>query len=307
MEVIIPLLVFLTVSLFIVIIFSGGQLEEERLKNYAYGHTTGQRDQLAKPFFARAIQPNVQRIAQVVAGLSKDSMQERAKRRLDMAGRPGGIGVTGFLAIQFTSALALPAVLVLAFVSTTSFGLLQVAMVLVSFWLGRRLPDVWLGFRIGARKRRIERDLPDAIDLITVCIEAGQSLDASLAKVAEHERGPLGQEFDLTLKEMNMGKSRREALRALGQRSASPDLAAFVTAIIHADEMGMDIGDVIRAQADQMRIRRRQRAEERAMKAPVKLLFPTIFFLLPCTGIVIIGPVAIKIWGFISQMSSRGG
>jgi tight adherence protein C len=182
------------------------------------------------------------------------------------------------------------------------FGLVVVA---VLFLAGSRLSSWWVRSRIKQRESQIERALPSALDLITVCMEAGLSFDAGLAKVVEKTRGPLAEECGRVLQEMQLGKPRREALRELAQRTAVRDLAAFVAAIVQADQMGISLAPVMRAQADEVRIRRRQRVEERAMQAAVKMLFPLIFFILPAMMLVVLGPAFVTLYvEILSQMGS---
>jgi tight adherence protein C len=140
------------------------------------------------------------------------------------------------------------------------------------------------------RQQDVLRALPTALDLVTVCMEAGLSFDSGLAKVVEKTRGTLSDEFGRVLTEMQMGKARREALRDMAKRLSTRDVSSFVAAIVQADQMGMSLGPVMRAQSDDVRLRRRQRAEEQAMKASVKMLFPLMFCILPSTMLVVLGP-----------------
>jgi tight adherence protein C len=146
--------------------------------------------------------------------------------------------------------------------------------------------------------------LPGALDLITVCMEAGLSFDAGLAKVVEKTHGPLADEFAQVLQEMQLGKPRRAALRELAHRTEVRDLSSFVAAIVQADQLGMSLAPVMRAQADEVRTRRRQLAEEQAMKAPIKMLFPIVFCILPSTVLIMLGPAVVAMFGqILAQMS----
>lgn len=148
-----------------------------------------------------------------------------------------------------------------------------------------------------AKKRRakIVSELPDILDLITVSVEAGLSFDGAIDRVASEAEGPLATEFAITLKELRMGKTRRDALRKMSDRCSVPDLTALVGSIIQADELGVAIGKILRIQSEQMRERRKQRAREKSMKAPVKLLFPLLLFIFPSVLIVLIGPAIIRL------------
>ena len=145
------------------------------------------------------------------------------------------------------------------------------------------------------RQERIQRELPDALDLLSISVEAGLGFDAALSQVARNTTGPLAEEFFRVLQEMQIGTGRPEAMRALGERTTVSELRGFVTAMVQADAFGVPVANVLRVQAGEMRIKRSQRAEEKAQKVPVKILFPLIFCILPALFIVVIGPAAITI------------
>jgi tight adherence protein C len=162
-------------------------------------------------------------------------------------------------------------------------------------FLGFYLPFYMISSRARTRQHAIIKSLPDAFDLITTCVEAGLGLDAALARVAEKVQGPFADELKRALREVALGKSRRDALKELGDRTGVPDLIQFTNAVIQAEAMGSSIGQVLRVQAEQLRVRRRQRAEEQAYKAPVKMLFPLVLCIFPTLFIVILGPAVITI------------
>jgi tight adherence protein C len=162
--------------------------------------------------------------------------------------------------------------------------------------LGFYLPRVWLKGQISKRRKQIIRSLPDAMDLITTSVEAGLGIDAAFARVAEKVAGPLSEEIRRCLREMSLGHTRREALLALAARAELPDVTAFVNAVIQAEHTGVSLGRVVRIQADQLRTRRKQRAEQEAQKAPVKMVIPLVLFIFPAMFIVILGPAAIQIF-----------
>jgi tight adherence protein C len=161
--------------------------------------------------------------------------------------------------------------------------------------IGFFLPDLLLYNAGTKRQEKIRLALPDALDMLTVCVEAGLGFDAALAQVARNTAGPLAAEFARALQEMQIGKSRADALRATAERSSAPELRAFVSALVQASELGVPVAAVLREQAKEMRLKRRQHAEERAQKVPVKILFPLILCLFPGMFVVIIGPGAIRI------------
>jgi tight adherence protein C len=216
------------------------------------------------------------------------------QKSLVMAGQP--VTLTGFLiAMAITEATTV----LLGFMLVSAGGMppMQALMTIAgTSVLGLFLPRVWLGNRVRYRQKAILKSLPDAFDLITVCVEAGLGLDAALAKVAEKVEGPFGEELAIALKEISLGKLRRDALKELGDRSGVPDLISFINAVVQAESMGTSIANVLRVQAEQMRIRRRQRAEQQAQAAPIKMMFPLVFCIFPTLFIVILGPAAITLY-----------
>ena len=157
------------------------------------------------------------------------------------------------------------------------------------------IPDFVIGSRARSRRERVRSELPDALDLLAVSVEAGLGFDGAIAKLTEHLPGALTEEFGLALGEMRIGASRAEALKKMSQRVDAPELAAFVRAIIQADQLGISLGRILRVQAADTRLRRQAAAEERAMKAPVKMLFPTVIFIFPSMFLVILGPALLNL------------
>jgi tight adherence protein C len=172
-------------------------------------------------------------------------------------------------------------------------GLLMGAMLVGA--MGFLGPDYYLVMKARGRKERVRADLPDALDLLAVSVEAGMGFDASLAKMNEHMDGPLAEEFGLTLSEMRIGESRPEALKRLAERVDAQELSAFTRAIIQADQLGTSLGRILRVQAADARLRRQAAAEEKAMKAPIKMLFPTVLFIFPAMFLVILGPAILNV------------
>jgi len=174
-------------------------------------------------------------------------------------------------------------------------GLMQIGILGIVSLIGFFMPFYLIRSRARQRQAAIIKSLADAFDLITTCVEAGLGLDAALARVAEKVEGPFAQELTRALRDIALGKARRDALKELGERTGVPDLLQFTNAVIQAEAMGSSIGTVLRVQSDQLRVRRRQRAEEQAYKAPVKMLFPLVLFIFPTLFIVILGPAIITI------------
>ena len=235
-----------------------------------------------------------ERLAESLSRVLPSGMIARMEQRLVVAGEP--MTLSTFMALRlvcFVLFVGLP-------VAMLAGGLVKLNMMGIAFaggfsLVGLLLPTMWLQQRVTQRQTQIIKGLPDAFDLITTCVEAGLGLDAALARVAEKVQGPFAEELSRVLREIGLGKLRRDALRELGQRTGVPDLLTFVNAVIQAEQMGSSVGAVLRVQAEQLRVRRRQRAEEMAYKAPVKMIFPLVLFIFPTLFIVILGPAAITI------------
>jgi len=157
------------------------------------------------------------------------------------------------------------------------------------------MPAIWLGSRIRSRQSEIVKALPDALDLLTICVEAGLGFDAAISKITEKWEDPLAMEFGRVIQEIQLGKLSREALRDMSDRMDVPDVTTFIAAVVQAQQLGVSMSKVLRIQSDQMRMRRRQRAEEKAHQAPVKMLFPMAFLIFPALFIVLLGPAVILI------------
>lgn len=300
---IITLLVFVTISLIVLAIV--GRTEPARLavrRRMAaaaspYGVGRAVQAEMSRPFFERVIAPILEAIGRRLVRLAPASVAENARARLDMAGRRTTTAYWGFFAAQAAFIVGLPLlywVAVRVITQQWPSGLIPLLVTLVLMVVGWRLPDYWLDFTIGARKGQIVKNLPDAMDLLTICVEAGLGLDAAFAMVAEKFTGPLAEEIGLTMYEISFGKRRREALQDLSRRTQVSELTTFITAIVRAEQTGMNVGDVLRVQADGMRVRRRQRAQEQAQQAPVKMLFPLILGIFPALFIVILAPALIR-------------
>ncbi|MBI4498704.1 MAG: type II secretion system F family protein [Chloroflexi bacterium] len=267
----------------------------DRLAPYGYDAPAGSASVLAEPFWRRVLLPLMDRMAGVFQRVAPARIREQTEAMLEMAGNPIDPGV--FLALRLAGLVVLAGIGVFPLVSgAREFTAGNLLLAIVSVYLGARAPLIWLKLKVSARRAVIERALPDAMDLVVVCMEAGMAFDAALHKVAEKIDGPLQAEFERTLQEVHLGKLRREALRDLGRRTGVPDLIAVVSALVQADQMGLSIAHVLRAQADDLRIRRRQRAEEKAQQAPVKMLFPLILCIFPAMMIVTLGPAVMAIY-----------
>jgi tight adherence protein C len=254
--------------------------------------------ELQAPFLERTLRPLAGRLSGSVARITSTSFADRTEKSLALAGNPGDLRVTDWLGIKAVVAIIFGIVFFLLFAVVNILGmqfLLGVGMSLLGVVIGYIAPEFWLGRRIKARQKAILLMIPDTLDLLTISVRAGLGFDAALAKVVEKLKGPLSDEFRRALAEVRVGKSRREALRDIIPRTEVPPLTNFIGAIIQAETLGVSISKVLQVQSEQLRIERRQRAEEQAAKAPIKMLFPLVGCIFPSLFIVILGPAIILI------------
>jgi tight adherence protein C len=254
--------------------------------------------ELQQPFLERTIRPLALRLSNAVARITSRSFAESTERRLALAGNPGDLRVADWLGIKAVAAIVGAILFFLLFVVLGLLGLplaIGLVMTFVGLLFGYTLPEFWLGNRIRARQRAILLQIPDALDLLTISVRAGLGFDAALGKVVEKMKGPLIDEFRRALAEVRVGKARRDALRDIIPRTEVQALTNFIGAIIQAEQLGVSISKVLQVQSEQLRIERRQRAEEMAAKAPIKMLFPLVGCIFPSLFIVILGPALILI------------
>ena len=289
---------FVLVTMFLVIMASlwrGENPVRARVDSLVSGTNREDLPDLARPLTERVLGPALDAAANRIVAMLPQSVLDGLKRKLILAGEPMNLG--GFLTVVALSA-GLFMVLGFALVMAAGGGFQANALlVLVALGVvGLALPYFWLISRIRRRQTIITKSLPDSFDLVTTCVEAGLGLDAALARVAEKVEGPFAEELSRTLREVGMGRMRRDALRELGERTGVADLVTFVNAVIQAEQMGTGIGQVLRVQSEQLRLRRRQRAEEVANQAPVKMVFPLVLCIFPTLFMVILGPAGITIY-----------
>jgi tight adherence protein C len=251
--------------------------------------------ELNKPFAERVIVPSLDRLTQLGRRFTPGDQVARIRHRLELAGNPPQWDVDRVIAFKM---LGLMAGFVLGLALPLLFGaspLTLIGLMVTGSALGYFAPNIVL-YQMGYNRReQMRRELPDALDLLTISVEAGLAFDAALSHVARNTTGPLAEEFFRVLQEMQIGLGRPDAMRALLDRTDLPELRAFVTSMVQADSFGIPIANVLRVQAKEMRVKRSQRAEEVAQKVPVKILFPLIFCILPSLFVVILGPAAIRI------------
>ncbi|HET8584006.1 MAG TPA: type II secretion system F family protein [Jatrophihabitans sp.] len=236
--------------------------------------------------------PLLKRFESLAVRITPSGYSRKLQHKLDLAGNPRNWGAERVLAFK---GAGLTIGLVLGILVGAPHGAAVVLFAVIGGLLGFFLPDVWIRNLGERRQQELVRALPDAIDMMTVCVEAGLGFDAALSRVALNLDGPVASEFARVLQEMQFGKSRTEALRALVDRTDVAELRTFVSSLIQSTELGISVGDVLREQAKEMRVRRRQRAEEQAQKLPVKILFPLLFCMLPSMFVVVLGPAVMSI------------
>ena len=253
------------------------------------------RADLDKPFGDRVLQPLQKRALALGRRLTGADSAERVRRKLDLAGNPRDWSIDRVISLKVIGAVALaivgPALAILTGMSVS----LCIAALLAGLVLGFFIPDLYLYQRTHDRSERMQRGLADAIDLMTISVESGLGFDAAVQQVARNTEGPLADEFARVLREMQIGKGRAVALRALADRTNVNDLKSFVSAMVQADSFGIPIAQVLRVQSGEMRVKRRQRAETKAQQVPVKITIPLIFCILPCLFVAVLGPAALTI------------
>ena len=254
---------------------------------------------LARGAGERALKPMTRALAGIAHRWTPSGVVEALERRIVLAGQPAAWPIERVLAakVLLASAAAVAAI-VLLLEAVTVRGAVAASLLVA---LGYFTPDLLLHLQGTSRQRDIERALPDTLDQLTVCVEAGLGFDAAMSQTGRAGSGPLADELVRTLQEMQLGATRAEALRALLQRVDTQDLRRLVHSLLQAETYGIPIANVLRSQSQDLRIRRRQRAEERAMKVPVKLVFPLVLCILPALFVVILGPTMLELFEFLGD------
>jgi tight adherence protein C len=257
---------------------------------------TDLRDELDASFQDRVLDPLVGKTLNLGKKLTPADHSERIRQKLEIAGNPPGWTVdrvTSLKFIGFVVALVIGLVITMLF-SLSLLPTLAICMVLSV--IGYMSPNLYLYQKGYDRTQKMQRALPDALDLLTISVESGLGFDAAIAQVARNTEGPLAQEFARVLQEMQIGMGRGAALRALGDRTHVPEVKGFVSSMVQADALGIPVAQVLRVQSREIRTKRRQRAEEQAQKVAIKILVPLIFCILPCLFIAVLGPAGISMY-----------
>lgn len=282
---------------------------EKRIEQIMVADAQTAEEELAKPFVQRVLLPMGESIAKIFRGYTPAEVSERIQKKLVMAGLFPRVTAVQLLGLSWFSAAAC---VVLMFLLLLALGSKQggevrlgdpfnVAYLIIAAFGGYILPQFVLSKKVRKRQEEILISLPYSIDILSISVEAGMGFDAAVGYTMRKIKGPLAEEFSKTLNEIRLGKPRLEALEDLGNRAGVEDLKTFITAVVHASRLGGSITNTLRIQADSIRVRRRQRAQEQAMKAPIKIVFPLVLFIFPALFVVLLGPALIGIWQQLGQ------
>ena len=297
----IGIIVVLTVAL-IVVGMRSRQDEtplDERLAEYiSRGEEVSLEEiELSQPITERVIVPIVQKIGELTEKFTPQNAIEETEKKLELAGNPPGIDPTIFWAARFIVAIGVGGILLFVF-SVSSMNWTwgrKLLMTGIFSVIGFFMPQLLLQSKISSRQDMIRKSMPDALDLLTICVQAGLGFDAAMSRVAEKWEDALADEFSRCLREIQLGNVRRVALRNMADRIGITEMTSFVAAIIQSEQLGVSMAKVLRIQSDQMRTRRRQLAEEKAQQAPVKMLFPMALLIFPSIMIILLGPAGLQL------------
>lgn len=255
--------------------------------------------ELQQPFVQRVVIPLIKRIGEFSIRFTPEKLLQETTLKLDLAGNPGRLDAATFLSFRFIGAAVFGGLLLLiSNLPTVNWPFGRIILVVVIFSvLGFFFPQLWLQSRITRRQNEVRKAMPDALDLLTICVEAGLGFDAAMSKVSEKWENELSILFGRAIREVQLGKTQREALRDMADRISLPELTSFVAAVIQSQILGVSLAKVLRIQSDQMRIKRRQRAEEEAHQAPVKMIIPMALLTFPSIMILLMAPAAFQIAG----------
>ena len=254
--------------------------------------------ELSQPFSERVIFPVARRLGEIAIRFTPQNALQSLARKLELAGSPARMDPTMILAMQFIAMAIFGGLVALVFtVGATKWPLGRIVLASVAFGLlGFFFPQLWLSSKIAKRQKDIRKAMPDALDLLTICVEAGLGFDAAMSKVSEKWETELSLSFARVIQEIQLGKLRREALRDMADRIGLAEMTSFVAAVIQSEQLGVSLAKVLRIQSDQMRVKRRQLAEEEAHKAPIKMLIPMGLLIFPSLMIVLLTPAALRIF-----------
>jgi tight adherence protein C len=302
----VTLLLAIVVGLGILMIFIGlartpqtntAQMVQQRLQVYGAAGSdkplTLEEVELSRPFSERFLRPAVERLGSMLSRSTPQKAAQDLDNRLEMAGRPGNLTPADFGAIRLIAAAVMAAVGLLLGLLAGGGLVYTVGGLAVGAGLGYYLPVLWLKQKVDARRAQIQKGLPDAMDLLVIAVDAGLGFDAALARVTDKYKNALSDMFAKVLREVSLGRPRLEAMDEMGRSSGVDDLHNFIQAIIQSEQFGTGIGKILRIQADEMRRKRRQRAQEKAAQATLKMMLPMVGCIFPTLWIVLLGPAAL--------------
>lgn len=266
------------------------RIAARRIEQAAVGPLLSHSMELQAPFMQRVVEPLVRGLLQRIGGLSPQRNLDKLRRQLLIAGSPYNLGPLDFLGLRILVALVGSGVLCAVFASISGSFVRALLAGVVGAVLFAELPSMWLHRKMKSRRKSITLALADALDMLTVCVDAGLGLESAFLRIGQTWDHALAQEFRRAVRETGLGVSWRDAMRNMVYRTDVPELSALVAVLLQADQLGFSISDTLHAQADQLRVKRRQRAQEIARAAPLKMLFPMVLFILPATFAVILGP-----------------
>jgi tight adherence protein C len=296
---ILPIAIGIGAFIFIILVYfglrdRGGDPLQERLAQYGERALPDSLEEieLQVSVVDRVFRPLARKAAEMTIKFTPQKQLEEARRMIDLAGMT--MDPAAFFAMRVAVTVGFVFLALFLFFTVTKTEpqtamLYTVGAALIGFFF----PVLWIKSKISKRQRNIVKALPDALDLLVICVEAGLGFDAAMGKVYEKWDNDLAVAFGRVLREIQLGKIRREALRDMANRMDVPDVTSFIAAIIQADQLGVSMSKILRVQSDQMRVKRRQRAQEKAQQAPVKMLIPMVFLIFPSIWIVLLGPAAI--------------
>ena len=278
---------------------SEGDPLQERLAEFAARgeQATLEEIELSQPISERIILPIARRLGEFAIRFTPQNALQATARKLELAGNPRGLEPSTFWALRIVIAIGLSAAIMLVLWRSNADWTLgrKILIVAGAVGIGFYLPEMMITSRIQRRQKEIVKSMPDALDLLTICVEAGLGFDGAMAKVYDKWENELSLAFGRVIREIQLGKLRREALRDMADRIGVPEMTSFVAAVIQSEQLGVSMAKVLRIQADQMRIRRRQRAEEEAHKAPIKMLIPMALLIFPSICIVLMTPAFLRL------------
>lgn len=268
---------------------------EARLAEYSERNTplTLEEIELSASFAERIIYPMLDRVAEFATRFTPARTLAAIEHKLELADNPNKLTPTRFLAIRFGAMIVLGGLIFFVLTAAKMPISRRLPFTAVVAALGYYLPVLWLGSKIRTRQQNIVKQLPDALDLLMICVEAGLGFDQAVGKLVENAKGELPSAFNRYLQEVRLGKSSREALLAMSARMEVPDVTQFVAAVVQAQQLGVSMAKILRVQSEQMRILRRQRAEQKAHQAPIKMIFPMVFLTFPTIFIMLLGPAVL--------------